>query len=66
MTPGVEPRDVGVAVYFSRKLKEDFSWQDALGITIPAPTEEQVQDAFKRLARSITPTAAATSRCSSR
>jgi hypothetical protein len=42
MTPGIEPRDVGVAVYFSRQLKEDFSWQDALGITDPYPTEEQI------------------------
>lgn len=48
---GVEPRDVGVAVYFSRKQKEDFSWQDALGIHDPAPTEQQVQDAFRRLAQ---------------
>lgn len=50
MTPGVEPRDVGVAVYFSRQLKEDFSWQDALDITDPYPTEDQVNSAFKRLA----------------
>ena len=27
MTPGMEPRDVGVAVYFTREVKEDFSWQ---------------------------------------
>ena len=50
MTQGVEPLDVGVAVYFSRKLKEDFSWQDALGIHDPAPTEAQVNDAYRRLA----------------
>jgi hypothetical protein len=51
MTPGVEPRDVGVAVYFSRKAKEDFSWQDILGIRDPvAVTEAQVQESFKRLA----------------
>lgn len=50
MTQGVEPRDVGVAVYFSRKLKEDFSWQEVLGIHEPAPTEERIQDAFKKLA----------------
>lgn len=55
MTAGVEPRDVGVAVYFSRKLKEDFSWQDALGITDPYPTEDQIQDAFKRLAKQYHP-----------
>src|SRR5437899_681746 len=29
---GVEPLDVGVAVYFSRKRKEDFAWQDALDL----------------------------------
>lgn len=51
MTPGVEPLDVGVAVYFSRKIKEDFSWQDALGLHNPAPTEAQVQEAFRRLAQ---------------
>ena len=41
MVPGVEPLDVGVAVYFSRAIKEDFSWQDALNIHDPAPTEAQ-------------------------
>ena len=51
MTPGVEPLDVGVAVYFSRKIKEDFSWQDALSIHDPAPTEAQVVDAYRRLAQ---------------
>lgn len=50
LTPGVEPRDVGVAVYFSRKIKEDFSWQDALNLHDPAPTEQQVNDAYRRLA----------------
>lgn len=56
MTLGVEPRDVGVAVYFSRKVKEDFSWQDVLGIRDPiAATEGQIQDAFKRLAQTYHP-----------
>ena len=50
LTPGLEPLDVGVAVYFSRKLKEDFSWQDALGVHDPAPTEQQIQEAYRRLA----------------
>lgn len=51
MTAGIEPRDVGVSVYFSRKFKEDFSWQEVLGIRDPvSATEAQVQDAFKRLA----------------
>lgn len=50
MTPGVEPRDVGVAIYFSKPLKEDFRWQDALGIHDPDPSEESIQAAFRRLA----------------
>lgn len=50
MTRGIEPLDVGVAIYFSRKVKEDFSWQDALNLHQPAPTEQQVNDAFRRLA----------------
>lgn len=49
-TGGIEPRDVGVAVYFSKQIKEDFSWQEALDIHEPAPTEQRIQDAFKRLA----------------
>ena len=55
MTPGVEPLDAGVAVYFSRKVKEDFSWQDVLGIHDPAPSEAQVQDAFRALAQRYHP-----------
>jgi len=37
MTAGVEPLDPGVSVWFSRPGKEDFAWQDALGIHDPAP-----------------------------
>ena len=55
MTPGIEPRDIGVAVYFSRTIKEDFSWQDVLGLHQPAPTEQQVQEAFRRLAQQYHP-----------
>ena len=50
LTSGIEPRDVGVAVYFSRKIKEDFSWQDALNLHDPAPSEQHVQDAYRKLA----------------
>lgn len=51
MTVGVEPRDTGVAVYFSRPQKEDYSWSDVLGIRNPIQTNEaEVQAAFKRLA----------------
>lgn len=49
MTNGVEPRDVGVAIYFSRPLKEDFRWQDALNLHDPAPSEEQINAAYRRL-----------------
>lgn len=54
-TKGVEPLDVGVAVWFSRELRQDFRWQDALNIHDPAPTEQQVQDAFRRLAQQYHP-----------
>lgn len=47
---GIEPLDVGVAVYFSRQMKEDFSWQDALNIHDPAPTTEQINEAYRKLA----------------
>jgi hypothetical protein len=50
MTSGVEPRDVGVAIYFSKPQKENFRWQDALGIHDPAPTDDQINDAYRRLA----------------
>lgn len=49
MTPGIEPLDVGVGVYFSRKVKETFSWQDALDLHDPAPTLEQIDRAFRKL-----------------
>jgi len=47
---GKEPPDNGVAVYFSRKAKEDFSWQGVLDLHVPAPTEAQIEDAFRKLA----------------
>jgi hypothetical protein len=43
--------DPGVAVYFSKPLKEDYSWQSVLGIDIPNPTERQINDAFKEKAK---------------
>ena len=56
MTPGIEPRDVGVAVYFSRPGKEDYTWADILQIREPiAATEQQVQSAFKELSRRYHP-----------
>ena len=46
----MEMPDVGVAVYFDRAVKPDFSWQEALEIHEPAPSESRIQDAFKRKA----------------
>lgn len=51
MTVGVDPRDTGVAVYFSRPAKEDYTWSDILGIRNPIQASEaEVQNAFRRLA----------------
>jgi hypothetical protein len=44
-----------VSVWFSRKIKEDFAWQDALNLHDPAPTEEQVQAAYRPLAAKYHP-----------
>lgn len=55
LSAGIEPLDVGVSVYFSRKIKEDFAWQDALNIHDPAPTEQQINEAFRRLAQQYHP-----------
>ena len=55
MTLGVEPLDPGVAVWFSRKVKEDFAWQDALDIHEPAPTAERINKAYQQLARQYHP-----------
>lgn len=55
LTPGLEPLDVGVAVYFGRKIEQDFAWQDALNLHDPAPTEQQVTDAYRRLAQMYHP-----------
>lgn len=41
-----ERLDPGVAVWFSRS-KEDFSWQQGLGIDNPAPTMAQIDEAFR-------------------
>jgi hypothetical protein len=43
--------DPGVAVYFSRALREDFSWQAQLGITNPAPTLEEIDTAYREKAK---------------
>lgn len=48
-------RDPSVAVYFARRVDEEFSWQDALGIDNPAPSVEEINAAFKRLAAKYHP-----------
>jgi hypothetical protein len=42
--------DPSVAVQFSRKRDDDFEWQGALGITNPAPSIDEIESAFRRLA----------------
>lgn len=42
--------DPSVAVMFARKRDDDFSWQGALGIQNPAPTLDEIEAAFRRLA----------------
>lgn len=49
------PDDPSVAVHFSRKHEDDFSWQDALGIHDPAPTIEQIDLAYRKLAAQYHP-----------
>lgn len=44
-------RDPGVALYFAKPEKEDYSWQAALGIDSPNPTEQEINDAFKLKAK---------------
>lgn len=43
--------DPSIAVWFSRRREEeDFSWQNALRIDNPAPSIEEIESAFRRLA----------------
>lgn len=51
-----ERLDPGVAVWFSMK-KEDYSWQQTLGIETPAPTMDEVDTAFRDRARKSHPDA---------
>lgn len=48
---GQEPRDPSVAVYFKRQTKEDFSWQDVLGVTDPSATLDQIDAAYRAKAQ---------------
>jgi hypothetical protein len=46
----VDLQDPGVAVYFSRTPSGQFDWQDALEIDNPAPTINEIDEAFKKKA----------------
>lgn len=49
------PPDTGVAVWFSRQRDDDYSWQETLHLSSPAPTEREIMDAFKRVAAQYHP-----------
>jgi len=49
-----ESLDPGVAVWFSM-AKEDFSWQQGLGLETPAPTLEQIDAAYRIRAKRVHP-----------
>lgn len=46
--------DPGVAVWFSM-TKEDFGWQQGLGLESPAPTFEEIDSAFREKAKKCHP-----------
>jgi hypothetical protein len=52
-------RDPGVAVWFSIQAIQDWSWQSGLQIDSPVPSLEEIDDAYKRLARKHHPDAVA-------
>jgi hypothetical protein len=43
-------RDPGVTIYFSKPLKEDYGWQMGLGIDNPAPTLDEIDEAYRKRA----------------
>jgi hypothetical protein len=51
-----ERLDPGVAVWFSMKKEEyDYSWQDGLGLDSPAPTLQEIDEAFRAMASKYHP-----------
>lgn len=57
--PSKERIDPGVAVWFSLKPAEDFTWQSALHLDNPAPSLKEIDDAFRVLAQKHHPDAVA-------
>ena len=51
-----ERTNPGVSVWFSLK-KEDYSWQQGLGLESPAPTIQEIDDAFRDRAKKAHPDA---------
>lgn len=48
-------QDCGVAVYFSKTMTEDYTWQEALGLNSPAPTVDEINSAYRNLAKRVHP-----------
>jgi hypothetical protein len=48
--PDRERLDPGIAVYFSKELKQDFTWQSALNLNSPAPTLDEIDAAYRAMA----------------
>jgi hypothetical protein len=57
--PSKERLDPGVAVWFSIKATTDFSWQAGLQLDNPAPSLDEIDSAFRRLAQKHHPDAVA-------
>jgi hypothetical protein len=49
--PTKERMDPGVAVWFSLKPSEDFSWQSGLHLDNPVPSLDEIDSAFRKLAQ---------------
>lgn len=56
---GKERIDPGVAVWFSLKPTQDFSWQLGLQLDSPAPTLDEIDSAYRRLCQKHHPDAVA-------
>jgi hypothetical protein len=52
-----ERLDPGVAVWFAIKVTDDFSWQTGLGLDNPAPSLEEIDSAYRKLAQKHHPDA---------
>lgn len=56
---GKERLDPGVTLWFSLKPTEDFSWQTGLQLDNPAPSLDEIDSAYRRLAQKHHPDAVA-------